>query len=177
MKECRTCKKVKDESEFSVNRIDQKTGNIFYKPDCKACKRKTTIKDHNTTIKKTITNHKVMDKDNNISDNFNLNEPIKSANKDNTITDHNIYTRLNTLEREVTNIKSQIKSNTIDHNNTITDHNIMVNYEFDKKNRIKATYNIEKDIKNTLDKHCESNLKNHSDIVNIALLEFFNRQK
>ena len=41
MKECRTCHILKDETEFSVNRIDQKTGTIFYKPDCKACKRKT----------------------------------------------------------------------------------------------------------------------------------------
>lgn len=40
MKECRTCKKEKEESEFSVNRY-KSDGTPIYKPDCKACKRKT----------------------------------------------------------------------------------------------------------------------------------------
>lgn len=172
MKECRTCKKVKNESEFSVNRTDKKTGKKFYKPDCKLCMRKTnkpTIKDHNNTIKPTIKGNNIIPHKNNTQ--------TKSANKDDTITDHNIYTRLNALEREVTNIKSQIESNTIDHNNAIKDHNIITSYNFDKKNRIKATYNIENNIKDKLDKYCKSNLKNNSDIVNIALLEFFDKQK
>ena len=151
MKECRTCKKVKNESEFSDNRTDKKTRKKFYKPDCKMCMRKTN--------KPPITDNNIISQNNNA------------------IIDHNIITRLNTLEREVTNIKAQITSNTLDHNNTIKDHNVITNYNFDKKNRIKATYNIDKDIKALLDKHCKSNLKNNSDIVNIALLEFFDKQK
>lgn len=76
---------------------------------------------------------------------------------------------LRNIEKEIKSLKQLIINN-----NPSTQNN---NYEFDKKNRIKATYNIEKNIKNTLDKYCKSNLKNNSDIVNIALIEFFDKQK
>jgi hypothetical protein len=49
------------------------------------------------------------------------------------------------------------------------------NHNFDKKSRIKATYNIEKDIKSKLDQYCKTKLQNNSDIVNIALLEFLDK--
>jgi hypothetical protein len=94
----------------------------------------------------TITDHKVINKD--------------------TITDHNIMTRLTLVEKEIESLKVAIKGN------TITDNKSMANYKFDKATRIKTTYNIERVVKSELDKYCKSELKNNSDIVNLALMQY-----
>jgi hypothetical protein len=153
MKECNKCNQSLPDEAFET--LKKPNGKQYLRNICRTCRHSKN---------KTITDHTIMDKDKTIT--------TKSANKDNIIIDNTVYTRLTALEKEVTNIKSQIASDTTRHNTAITDHN----YNFDKKNRIKSTYNIEKDIKAMLDKHCKDNLKNNSDIVNIALIEFFDKQ-
>jgi|WetSurMetagenome_2_1015567.scaffolds.fasta_scaffold01672_11 hypothetical protein len=64
--------------------------------------------------------------------------------------------RLILVEKEIESLKS----------NTIT------NYKFDKATRVKTTYNIERVVKSALDKYCKSELKNNSDIVNLALMQY-----
>jgi hypothetical protein len=146
MKECKTCKINLDESRFSKSRIDHKTGKIYYKNDCKECSNKRD-REKRKTIKP------IMDKK----------ESLKP--KD-TITNHNIITRLTLVEKEIESLKVAIKGN------TITDNKSIANYKFDKATRIKTTYNIEMLVKSALDKYCKSELKNNSDIVNIALMQY-----
>jgi len=169
MKECKTCKKILDESLFPIARTDKKTGKIFYKNDCKQCKNK-----RDREKRKTVTSNNLMVNCNppeNISTNSTKNILLDHPKNNDTIIDNNVMVRLNTVENEIKNLKDFIKAN------AITNNNLMVNYDFDKKNRVKATYNIDKDIKDRLDKHCKEFLVNNSDLVNIALLDFLNKHR
>jgi hypothetical protein len=161
MKTCIICGNTLNEDLFPTIRIDKKTGKIYTRNHCKECHKivinKTNHKNNNLMVD-TIRDHKII-----------------PENKINCPTEDNIC-KCGFTQNDIKVIKALINANTItDHKNN----NLMVNtirdHNFDKKSRIKVTYNIEKNIKDKLNEYCSKNMVINSDIVNVALIEFLNK--
>ena len=151
LKICRRCGKEKtiDNYRKSGKKAD---GSIYYRATCKVCDLELEYKrkEEKGIIPKTP---KKMPK------------PIEKKSKE-CICEFS--------KNEIISLKQLLREN------TITNHKIpestITNHKFDKKDRIKATYNIEKSIKIKLDEYCKKSLQNNSDVVNIALSNFLDNK-
>jgi hypothetical protein len=148
---CKTCGIEKTIDNFNKGGFTP-DGKQYYKPTCRNCNLKNKGKGKS----------KLMNKQN-------ITAPNTSKQIENCICEF--------TKEEIIKLKQWLQDDTITNNkimNSSPDITIS-NHKFDKKSRIKATYNIEKDIKSRLDQYCKTKLQNNSDIVNIALLEFLDK--
>lgn len=143
LKTCKRCGKEKTIDEYRRSG-KRSDGSIYYRATCKVCDLEL---EHKRKKEKGI----VVKSTRNVDKKP---EPV-----------HQKY-ECKFSEEEIKKLKHLLQEDTIKH------HNFMVDYKFNKKTRVKATYNLEKEVKELLDNYCKTNIKNISDVVNIALLKF-----
>jgi hypothetical protein len=149
-KECRTCKRVLDESEFSVVRTSNE-GKKFYRPDCKACMRKTPS---NKPIKKNkvITSHEIT-------------MPKIEKEKEKII--------MPFTDNEVEALKimiNEFKNRSLD---KVVENNDLIEILKNKTSRTKTIINLDTKLKENLKDFSGKNNINVSDSVNFILSEYF----